>query len=97
MSPKELLPPHLWAEMLRVRKLVQNVEWYVFGSLLREPQRAADIDILVVYRSDDAADLIRRELRAAAIRFPIHLLFLSECEETELQFVHSQRCVPLFR
>ena len=75
---------------------MQDVSWYIFGSLLQAPEQAADIDILIVYRSDDSAEIVRRELREVTIRFPVHLLFLSECEEAELQFVASQRCAPLF-
>lgn len=97
MDHREMLPPLLRSEILRVSRLVQDVEWYIFGSLLRVPQQAIDIDILIIYRSDDAAEIIRTELREIAIRFPIHLLLLSECEEAELQFVDSQRCVPIFR
>lgn len=95
MDHREVLPPSVWSEILRVSVLVPSVKWYIFGSLLRRPRQAADIDILVIYRSDDAAETIRRELREISIRFPIHLLFLSECEEVELQFVESQRCVPI--
>lgn len=96
MDNREILPSLLRSEILRVSRLVQDVEWYIFGSLLRAPQHAVDIDILIVYRSDDTAEIIRSELREVALRFPIHLLFLSKCEEAELQFIDSQRCVPIY-
>ena len=76
MNSKEILPPLLRAEILRVSKLVQDAEWYLFGSLLQAPQQAVDIDILILYRSDDTAEMIRDELREITLRFPIHLFFL---------------------
>ena len=95
MDGREMLPPLLRTEILRVSKLVQDAEWYLFGSLLRAPQQAIDIDILILYRSDDTAEIIRGELREVTLRFPIHLLFLSECEEAELHFIDSERCAPM--
>lgn len=95
MDHREMLPPLLRAEILRVSKLVQDAEWYLFGSLLQTPKQAVDIDILILYRSDDTAEMIRDELREMTLRFPIHLLFLSEHEEAELDFIDSERCVPM--
>lgn len=95
MNDREMLPPLLRTEIFRVSKLVQDTEWYLFGSLLRAPQQAIDIDILVLYRSDDAPEIVRSELGEIIRRFPIHLLFLSEHEEAELGFIDSQRCVPI--
>ena len=95
MDNKEMLPPFLRAEILRVSKLVQDAEWYLFGSLLQAQQQAIDIDILILYRSDDTAEMIRDELREVTLRFPVHLLFLSEHEEAELDFIYSERCVPM--
>ena len=94
---EKLLPRLLQSEVLRVNKLVEDVKWYIFGSFLQAPDQANDIDILIVYRSDDTADIVRREMREVATRLPIHLLFLSECEEAELRFVDSQRCAPILR
>lgn len=96
MDRRNALPPLLCAEIGRVSRMVRDVEWYIFGSVLREPEKAADIDILIIYRSDESTEMVRNELREAARLFPIHLLFLSEGEEVELQFVDSQRCVRLF-
>lgn len=95
MNDREMLPPLLRTEILRVSKLVQDAEWYLFGSLLQAPQQAIDIDILILYRSDDTAEMIRGELEEITRRFPIHLLFLSEHEEAELNFIDSERCVPI--
>lgn len=95
MISREILPPLLYTEILRVSKLVRDTKWYLFGSLLRTPQKAVDIDILVLYRSDDTAKMIRGELRETTLRFPIHLLFLSECDEAELDFIDSEQCVPI--
>lgn len=95
MDSREMLPPLLRTEILRVSKLVQDAEWYLFGSLLHTPHQAIDIDILIIYRSDDTAEMIRGELGEVTLRFPVHLLFLSEHEEDELDFIDSQRCVPI--
>lgn len=95
MTIREILPSLLYAEILRVSKLVQDTKWYLFGSLLRSPRKAIDIDILILYRSDDTTKIIRGELREVTLRFPIHLIFLSECEESELDFINSEQCVPI--
>ena len=72
-----------------------NTRWYLFGSALRDPARAADIDLLVVCQTDSAADAVRRI--AEEFAFPsLDLSILTDEEEAECSFVTNQRCIQVF-
>jgi hypothetical protein len=75
---------------------IGNTRWYLFGSVLCDPLRAADVDLLVVCRDHFDADAIRRTTGEFAFCKPIDLLILTEEEEAEASFVANQRCVRVF-
>ena len=68
---------------------------YLFGSAVKEVQMAADIDVLVVCGSDEIAVAVRQELKAICVRLPVHLSVLTTLEESELDFVAAEGCVPI--
>jgi predicted nucleotidyltransferase len=75
---------------------VPESRWYVFGSVLRNPEEAEDIDVLILCSTGDDASFIRRRLRDFCLSHPVHLLLATWEEERELQFVETQGCVQLF-
>jgi hypothetical protein len=52
MSLREL-KASLRLEAQRVRKIAPSAVWYLFGSVLRAFEAAADIDLLIVFDSDE--------------------------------------------
>jgi len=75
---------------------IGNMRWYLFGSALCDPARAADVDLLVVCQNHSDTDAIRRATDEFAFRKPIDLSILTEDEEAEASFVANQRCVRVF-
>lgn len=73
-----------------------SASWYLFGSMLSDPDAANDIDMLVVYEHPDDAVQIRCALRSLCTALPLHLLLMSWGEEQETKFVESERCRLLF-
>jgi hypothetical protein len=55
-----------------------NTRWYLFGSALRDPVRAADVDLLVVCQSLSDADTIRRSAGKIASCKPVDFSILTE-------------------
>jgi predicted nucleotidyltransferase len=73
-----------------------NTRWCLFGSALRDPVRAADVDLLVVCQSHSDADVIRRNAGKIASCKPVDLSILTKEEEAETSFVVNQRCIQVF-
>lgn len=72
---------------------LERVDAYVFGSALHGV--GADIDILIVGDDPGIFPTLKRELRAAGERLPLHVLFMVTSEERRFAFVARERCVPL--
>ncbi len=65
---------------------------YLFGSWLRSPEGAEDIDVLVVYPPErfNAAHALAGSLRSIEPGLLYDVLALSEAEERELSFVANE-------
>jgi len=86
----------LHTEAEKVDKLIPNLIWYLFGSMLRTPEQAADIDILILCEAEEQAKHVRRELHDLCMRVPLHLFLPTRAEEAELGFIASQGCVQVY-
>ena len=64
-----------------------GVRWYLFGSSLREATLPNDVDILIIYESEEEPRLIRLHLADFLMQGPYHLTFLTLAEEAELGFI----------
>lgn len=71
------------------------VEAYVFGSASLFKTAPNDIDILIIYETINQAKKIRQIL-SDVNNIPIHLLFLTREEETETNFIFTQKCIQIF-
>jgi len=80
------------SEAIRISKSAPGTTWYLFGSILHEPNAASDIDVLVRCDSHGTAKVVRREATSLCEMTPVHLLLLTEEEEAEIQFVDSEGC-----
>jgi predicted nucleotidyltransferase len=68
---------------------------YLFGSILKTKQLVSDIDILIVYRSGEDISSIKEALTPVALRFPLHITYMSESEERRFDFIKEQNARPL--
>ena len=67
-----------------------NLQWYLFGSILTQPGVPKDIDILVIYDSEYSPNAVRKSLAELSLLAPLHLLFMTNDEEREFNFIESQ-------
>jgi hypothetical protein len=73
--------------------IIGNTRWYLFGSALRDPVQAADVDLLMVCQDhSDAA--VKGEMPASLLSASLSIL--TEDEEAETSFVVNQRCIRVF-
>ena len=89
------LLPRLQAEAQRISRLIPDSTWFLFGSILFDPEKASDIDLLVVCHHQADGALMRRQLVQVCLDLPIHLTLLTVAEEREANFIHTEGCVPL--
>ena len=83
-------------EAKRVSSAAPGTIWYFFGSILRNPTSAADIDVAVLCPSHETARVVRRETANLCAEMPLHLFLLTEDEDTELGFLASERCQQFY-
>src|SRR6478736_726871 len=75
---------------------VPGAKWYLFGSVARRAKLPIDVDLLIVYQNDSDVRELRKGLEPLSGSLPLHLLFLREDEENELQFIAEQRAMRIF-
>jgi len=83
------------SEAERVNDLALGTRWYIFGSFIRNPRWAADVDILIICKSQADVRRIRDETLDICSEWPLHLLLMTEAEKQETNFVASEGCVLL--
>lgn len=69
---------------------VTEFEWYLFGSCLGPKAFPNDLDLLILYRTDEDARYLRSYFRSTVIPFPVDLLLLTSEEEVEFNFIETQ-------
>lgn len=74
---------------------VPHSKWYIFGSTFSNRGPANDIDLLVVCESASDCATVRFGLAATCTDFPIHLLLMTQAEETETNFIVGERAIEL--
>jgi hypothetical protein len=90
------LKASLCLEAKRVRKIAPSAVWYLFGSVLRAFEAAADFDLLIVCDSDETVARVRYHLREVCARLPLHLMLVTQSEEAEIGFIVGEGCVQLY-
>jgi predicted nucleotidyltransferase len=76
---------------------VDGTEWRLFGSVDRDELSAADVDLMILCRSDDQADTLRRAIDPDALALPLHLSLMTFDEAAEVDAVgvqHSRAIYP---
>jgi len=72
-----------------------RADWYGFGSYFNGQGASSDIDLLAVCCADADGGLIRSQMASICEHWPVHLIIMTEQEESETDFIRSQGCIPL--
>ncbi len=83
------------SEAERIQGLALGSRWYIFGSFIRNPERAADLDLLILCKLQVNVERVRDEVMDICSDWPLHLLLMTEDEEKETNFIASESCVLL--
>lgn len=75
---------------------VEGSEWYLFGSIDRDEISAADIDLMILCKTDSQADALRQAIDVNVFMLPIHLALLTFDEEIQIGAVRMQRGSAIF-
>lgn len=54
----------------------EGTQWHLFGSVGRDDPDAADIDLMILCKSDDQADILRHAIDLDALILPLHLALM---------------------
>lgn len=74
----------------------EGTQWHLFGSVARNEPDAADIDLMILCKSDAQADKLRRVIDPDALTLPLHLALLTFDEAAEVDAVRVQRSLAIF-
>jgi predicted nucleotidyltransferase len=96
-SPVDLVVDIVRNEMVQLTKLIPRSKWYLFGSVTTTRRPVSDIDLLVVCENDADCTAVRSGLAKVCAEFPIHLLLMTQAEETEVNFIESARALEIAR
>lgn len=72
-----------------------SLRWLLFGSILTSKRPVGDVDLLVIYVSDDEPTKVRRDLAPVTAQVPLQLLFMTAEEEIETRFIRNTGAVEL--
>jgi hypothetical protein len=71
-------------------------EWHLFGSVVQNIPAAADIDLMILCKSANQADLLRRTIDPDALALPLHIALLTFDEASEIDAVRVQHSSVIF-
>lgn len=70
-------------------------EFFLFGSILNKDALSSDIDLLVIYQSENDPSIIRHELKPLCMNYPFDLTFMTVSEELELNFIMRTKAINI--
>jgi hypothetical protein len=76
--------------------MADGSEWHLFGSVNQNEPDSADIDLMILCRTDRQADALRRAIDIDSLAMPLHLALFTFEEATKVAAVHLQRSRPIF-
>lgn len=74
----------------------EGSQWHLFGSVDRDEPNAEDIDLMILCKSDEQADALRKAIDPDALTLPIHLALMTFDEAAEIDAVQMQRSRAIF-
>lgn len=69
---------------------------YVFGSILRKTSAISDVDIAVVLKPSIDPRSIKASLEAVGRYYPLDVIYMTDVEEEEFEFLTGQQAVSIF-
>ena len=76
--------------------MANGSEWHLFGSVDRDELDPADIDLMILCKTDCQADALRRAIDPDSFAIPLHLALFTFGEATKVAAVHLQRSRSIF-
>jgi predicted nucleotidyltransferase len=74
----------------------EGSQWHLFGSVDRDESDAADIDLMILCKSDEQADALRQAIDPDVLVLPLHLALLTFDEQAEIEAVRMQHSRAIF-
>lgn len=74
----------------------EGTQWHLFGSVARNESDAADIDLMILCKSDEQADKLRQAIDPDALALPLHLALLTFEEAAEVDAARVQCSLAIF-
>lgn len=71
-------------------------EWFLFGSLDGNEDKASDIVLMILCADASQADALRRLIDPDSLVLPLHLSLLTHAENEEIGAVSLQRATRIF-
>jgi hypothetical protein len=85
----------LWDEIECIKSKIPNSRWFLFGSALNSKQNVGDIDLLIVTATFQDGAKVRAGLASFCELLPLHLMFMTAAEESEVMFINGEGAVEL--
>jgi predicted nucleotidyltransferase len=76
--------------------VAHGTEWHLFGSVDRDEPDAADIDLMILCKSNVQADVLRQTIDPDSLALPIHLSLMTFDEAAAIDVVQVQRSTIIF-
>ena len=76
--------------------VAEGSQWHLFGSVDRDEPSTSDIDLMILCKSDNQADTLRRAIDLDAFVLPLHLALLTFEEAAEVDAVRVQCSRAIF-
>ncbi|PHK36508.1 hypothetical protein VF13_37015 [Nostoc linckia z16] len=80
----------------RLHLKVEKIDCYIFGSVLINSKLANDIDILIIYKDLGDLSILKGEMKAIELHYPLHFSYFTFSEERELEFIQEQKVIKIF-
>lgn len=92
----ETISKILFNKANKISLIIPKLKWYLFGSFLSGGKNANDIDVLILYNNEFEPPRIKKYLEELTSEYPIHLVLMTENEESELQFISRKNATQFF-
>ena len=87
---------NLRALAMSLGPMAKGSQWHLFGSVDRDEQDAADIDLMILCSNDDQADALRQALDLDVLELPLHLSLMTVEEAAEIKATRMQCSRSIF-
>lgn len=76
--------------------LSRKARIYVFGSILQKTSAISDVDIAVIIKPNIDPRSVKTSLEAVGRYFPLDIIYMTDVEEEEFEFIAGQQAVNIF-